>query len=301
MLYVTFRNLEIGDFFNQLYKLNFLWIVIATIFNILSHYIRGLRWTILLRERNVIFATISVFYGYTFNIIFPRAGEIARASFYSYESKHSFPYIFGTIIFERFLDLIIFIGTIIFLFLLFDITTLKKILTIDSFHNFFSNKGFFVLLFLFILGIVFMFFSNNFWNKIKKFLKEIKSGIMLFLSLKLSQKVIYILLTFGIWLCYFFSIFSGFQSFSELKILDIKTKYLTFVMGGLGITLPSQGGFGTFHFLVSKSLSITYPNIPQEQCVFFATTIHTLGILTIIGITITYLIFRKIKSLYDNS
>ena len=77
---------------------------------LLSHYIRAIRWKMMLDElgtkpglTNVF---LSVLVGYFLNLVFPRLGEVAKCSLLGKYEKMPVDKLIGTIVAERILDLV---------------------------------------------------------------------------------------------------------------------------------------------------------------------------------------------------
>ena len=91
---------------------NYLWILLALVIAFLSHFSRAYRWKYLLQtldlKPKVSLMYHSVMIGYIINLTIPRSGEIARAGYFSKYQKVSADKIFGTIVVERVVDLIMF-------------------------------------------------------------------------------------------------------------------------------------------------------------------------------------------------
>ena len=91
---------------------NYGWIFIALFLAFLSHLSRAYRWKYLLEplgyKPKLSLMYHSVMIGYVINLTIPRSGELARAGYFSKYQKASPDKIFGTIIVERVVDLLMF-------------------------------------------------------------------------------------------------------------------------------------------------------------------------------------------------
>ena len=99
-------------FLKSLSDANYGWIFVALIIAFLSHLSRSYRWKYLLETMDVkpklSLMYHSVMIGYIINLTIPRSGELARAGYFSRYQKTSSDKVFGTIVVERVVDLIMF-------------------------------------------------------------------------------------------------------------------------------------------------------------------------------------------------
>ena len=98
------------------------YIFISIFFGILSHLSRAFRWKYLLQplgyKPKFINSILAVLISYIANLGVPRSGEILRATTLSSYEKIPFEKLFGTIVAERFVDLLILLSLIFLTFIL---------------------------------------------------------------------------------------------------------------------------------------------------------------------------------------
>ncbi|MEY3186910.1 MAG: hypothetical protein RL675_734, partial [Bacteroidota bacterium] len=77
---------------------------------LLSHYIRALRWKMMMdeldRKPGILNVFLSVLVGYFLNLVFPRLGEVAKCSLLGRYEKMPVDKLIGTIVAERLIDLV---------------------------------------------------------------------------------------------------------------------------------------------------------------------------------------------------
>jgi hypothetical protein len=271
--------------------------VFATIFVFLiSNYIRAVRWNMLLQPLGVAaqirntFSAISI--AYMVNLVIPRAGEIARATSLMKSEEISFEKSLGTVITDRISDVIcLFIISIFTILLAYDdiIGYFRKNFNLE---NRISNLSLYSLAEVFVAimmmaGMIFFvskkFRQNKYAVKIYKLLDGISEGIKSISRLK--NPILFVLLSFLMWFCYFTMTYLGFKAFEPTAALSFKVALVVFFFGSLGIVFPSPGGMGSYHFLAMESLTIygiskadgfIYANmmffaINIFSCIFFGT------------------------------
>ena len=113
LLFLVFRKLDLHEVWNEIKNARFEWLLVSLFLGVFSHISRAFRWRILINSlghkppvSNIFF---SVMFGYLANAAFPRLGEVSRCAVLSKKNNIPFNSLFGTVIAERFFDLIILI------------------------------------------------------------------------------------------------------------------------------------------------------------------------------------------------
>ena len=230
---------------------------------LLSHYIRAIRWKMMLDElgtkpglTNVF---LSVLVGYFLNLVFPRLGEVAKCSLLGKYEKMPVDKLIGTIVAERILDLVC-------LFIVIALTIATQLDQLGAYANELIDKlvikanqsanivilffsGIFILL---VLG--YWFFKKSKWLKtIQSFFQGIKEGLFVFQ--KIEKKRMFLVYTVLIWFLYLLSIRIGFYSMLETNSLSWVPS-LTILTFGSFAMIVTQGGVGAYQLAVQKTLSL---------------------------------------------
>lgn len=313
----VYKDEPIANYKTALKELNYFWVILSLVFNLLSQISRALRWNMLIKplgyEPKFYNSYLSVLILYFVNLLLPRAGEVFRCTILSRYEKIPFTKLAGTVFVERLTDLImLIILAVIIILSQFSAFTLffsthpeisEKLNNILSVRNVLIGVTLLViLLFLFLL---FRYYIKH--NKIIKkipFIEKIKHIKQNFITgiysiSKLENKWMYIGHTafiYLMWLCMLYVIFFAYAPTSHLSL---KTGMITFLMGGLAMLAPVQGGIGPWHFMVYETLFIY--GIPKADGKVFALIAHAstnliyllLGLLALLIIPIINL--RKAK------
>jgi hypothetical protein len=213
---------------------------------------------------------------------------------------------FGTVIAERVLDFLILLGLIV----------VGLIIEFDRLNTFFLgfiNEKFegielttAKMSAITLIGLIFVIGFGTLWwfrerikrkplyYKVRSFIRELVSG---FTSvLRLEKNPGFWLSTIGIWLLYYVMAYIMFFAVESTSDLGLAAGLSILIMGGLGMSAPVQGGFGTYHILVG-SILLTY-GIAEKDGYFFATLIHTsqtISVLLIGGISLLLTLPAKQK------
>lgn len=261
LMYLVSRSLG-GGFIQKtvsvVKRANYLWVGAAAIFGIGAYWIRAIRWNLLLEPMNYKISSSnalwSLSFGYFLNLGIPRMGEIGRATALQTVEDVPFANSFGTIVTERIIDFCFMIFFLI-LALIFNYTSLLSFFDLlgnDNQPNAEKNYTFHyvaVAICIFLL-IIFLLFRKkilklSITKKIVNLLKGIVAGLISVFRLKQRGK--FILLSFGIWICYFFAAYIVVFALPETSFISIKTGFYLLAIGTLGMLVPASGGIGAYH------------------------------------------------------
>ena len=169
-----------------LYPSNWLWIFLSMLIGYLGEALRGVRWKLLITPLGYNVKTIDLVNacaaGYMFNAGVPRSGEIARCTLLSKVSNTPISYLFGHVLIERAIDVIILILCIISC-LIYKWGDVQALITNSSYLSWIFSRN----TFLALIMLAFVFFLSYKWTKkiipmnaiqwIKKHLLQIKAGV----------------------------------------------------------------------------------------------------------------------------
>jgi uncharacterized protein (TIRG00374 family) len=288
LLYFAFKDIPLDKFLNDVKNANWFWIAMNILFGILAFISRALRWRISIEPLGYKPKNINSFYalmtGYLANMAFPRLGEITRCSVLYKTDKIPVAKLLGSVIVERALDLLILIALMIFVFFykinFFGKFIYEKVINpfLLSLQNKFGNAGiiYYIIIAITITSVLIIYYNRkklkqlSIYTKIKKLTQEIVEGLKVIYTMK--KKTQYIIHTFLIWFFYILMTYSVFFAIPETADLNFADAIFVLVFGGIGMALPVQGGFGTYHAIVA--LSLTIYKIPYESGLVFATISH---------------------------
>ncbi|MEY2811325.1 MAG: hypothetical protein RI991_320 [Bacteroidota bacterium] len=228
---------------------------------LLSHYIRALRWKMMMdeldRKPGILNVFLSVLVGYFLNLVFPRLGEVAKCSLLGRYEKMPVDKLIGTIVAERLIDLVCLIIVIL-------LTVFTQINRVGSYADELFEKlmvkanesylSVLIVLFGTMLIAVFMYklFKKSKWLKsVQSFFVGIKEG--LFSIKKIKRKRAFLTYTLAIWFLYLLSIRIGFYSLAETVDLGWIPS-LTILTFGSFAMIATQGGVGAYQLAVQKTI-----------------------------------------------
>ncbi|PLX11087.1 MAG: hypothetical protein C0598_08975 [Marinilabiliales bacterium] len=288
LLWLSFHKLEYSEIKNDILNADYHWLFIALFFAIVSHIFRALRWNMLINSMGYKTKLSTTFFavmiGYLANTAVPRMGEFMRCGVLSKKEKIPFNSLFGTVISERFFDLVM-LAIIMFLVIAFQIDLVGAYVT-DILEpvlgSVFSNIYSILLLFaavIVLIGITIWFIwrsrewikSFRFYNKVRGFIDGLLLGIKTIMKLK--NKWLFFTYTLLIWFFYAIMVYMPvlmLQDTSHLTFIDALT---ILAIGSLGIVAPVPGGIGAYHFIV-KSILVELYSIEGNAAGSFAAITH---------------------------
>lgn len=286
MMFLVFRNTDINLLIKNVLSADLRFVFLSLFFAFAAFLIRAYRWKILITPFGKIsfFASIkAVFIGYLANMAFPRMGEVTRCGVLSKQSEIKIETLIGTVVTERISDVVILLGLMGFLFVAkleffgsFLYKTIinpvyTRIVTIDSFILITV-----LLSSILVVSVIFLIFKKHFANslilkKAVNFFHGIKIGIKSIYNMQ--QKKAYVVYSLLIWFLYWAMTYSLFFAIPATAILSPIDAIFILVVGGLGMTVPVQNGFGVYHGMVASALML-YGVDYQTNGLLYATIGH---------------------------
>ena len=237
------------------------YIVYGIILMLLSHVSRAYRWKYMLEplghKPNFWKMYHSVMIGYLINLTIPRSGEVARAGYYAkYEKEAKVDKVFGTIIVERIIDMIM-LGLVltITLYLQKDIEGFNAIRDKGNTELIIPNWAYWLIGGGALLIGVLIFKLPKLRKKTLDFIIGVLEGVKTIFKLK--QRLAYIGHTLFIWACYIVMIWVCSFALPETANLNVNAVFASFVVGAIAIS-ASPGGLGLYPWMVSLVLTDLY-------------------------------------------
>ncbi|MFO7655566.1 MAG: lysylphosphatidylglycerol synthase transmembrane domain-containing protein [Bacteroidales bacterium] len=310
LFYFVYRDYPLEEFKIAFKSINYFWIFVSITLGIISQVSRAIRWNMLIRplgyNPKLYNSFFSVLVLYFVNLIAPRAGEVARCTVLSKYEKIPFAKLVGTVFVERMADLI----SLMILAVIIILSQLSIFVKFFNVHPEMKNNllkllsvrniviGVFALI---LLVLVFVFVRRYFRNKkeestnsLTKRLKNLKNSFLEGIRsiLKLENKWYFIGHTMFIFLMWLLMLYVVFLAFEPTRHLTIWTGMIVFLMGGLAMLAPVQGGIGAWHFMVFETLFIY--GIAKSDGKMFAFIAHASTNLIYLGLGLLALILLPI-------
>ena len=280
LLYFAFTGVDLKAVGKEMGNAKLEWIGLSMLVGLGAVVSRGMRWKLVLDSmgyRSTSWRTsYAIGIGYLINMVFPRAGEVARATALRRSDKIPVDVLLGTIIVERLIDLII-VSILLGLTLILTYPELQKLLASTQGSESAANEGgipwLWIALALGLLAAWLLrkrFFKTAPGQRVQSFLRGLSQG---FTSIvRLDKPWAYLGHTVFIWASYFVMIYVCFFAMPATESIQIDQSLFVMMAASMGIVVPVPGGVGAYHYLVAKALEVL--SVPYPEGLAFATLVH---------------------------
>lgn len=295
--YQKFTPEQLQEIKQQFKNADYFYIYISLIISAIALWSRGYRWKYTLAhlgyQPKISTNVMAVCIGYFVNMSIPRSGEVSRALLLKKYEDVPFDKAFGTIIAERVVDTLFLLSFIALAFFLeFDVL---KTFVLDKipFQKLMLLLG--VGAFLFISVILLFRYSRL---RIILLIKQKISGLVEGVTSiwQMEKKWAFLFHSLLIWASYFFMFYITIFALPETSNLSLSTVVISFIVGGLAITLTNSG-FGAYPFLMAEILLLY--NVPETAGTAFGWLVWTSQTLMVVILgTLSFLllpVFNKNK------
>lgn len=285
LLWFVFKDIDLNALWEKIKQADYKWVALSGVLALVAHWSRAYRWALMLQplgyNPSVFRTTLAVLVGYLANLVFPRAGEFARCGTLKNLEDIPFEKSFGAVVAERIADVLV----LLLLILLNLVLEFDRLSTF--FFNFFGNKFKNPILlfglgaaFIILVFMAYMTFKRHkdkisqlpLYQKVSKVIKGLADG---FLSVRnLKNPMVFVFHTVFIWVTYYITTYVLCFALPETANLSPLAALTIFVMGSIGMAAPTQGGIGSYHFLVG-SIVVLY-GLSEQDGITLATFLHAM-------------------------
>jgi hypothetical protein len=307
-LYLAFHGESFSNLWETIRHASLFWLAFACVLTLTAHYLRAIRWKILLTSikkdcsTNTLFGSILL--GYGINNVIPRLGEVSRAVTVGKLEGVSRSSVLGTIVVERVIDVCFFgIACIISAFLY----------TGDLYNKFPWLRDTIYLGVIFIAVIIVILilsirykekfyniivkivekFSVKFAHRIAKIFENLTYG---FSSLKGAKNYLSVLfLSVLIILNYATTTYVGLYmlGMNFIKDTNFAMAFIIISISSIGVMIPTPGAIGSYH-TITKSVLVSLFGFSSSISIAYATLTHaTSYILHTLFAIVYFFIFKR--------
>lgn len=323
-IWLSLQDADLNEVIHQLTTISYGWVIPFVLIVLAGNLARAERWKMILddetgvpQSRRVLFS--GVMYGLAANTAIPRAGEVLRALYVSRKSGIESSRLFGTVVQERVIDLLMMLGMLMITVILLvrDERVLRQIFGEEGaayIAALTSTTGIIVLLIfgvitLFMLIYLRKFRSRNTGTTRKKDSEETR---LLLLLRNFVRGIISIrnLRNWPLFLVYTLFIWAGYVAMSLLPFYAFnfhlefgfgwEQAFAITVIGAVGVMLPSPGGIGTYHYMVQQGLYVLY-GVPVMTALSYATVNHFANLITILLTALILYVLNTFKKKDDST
>ena len=288
LMWYALKELDFQKMWEELKNTNYSWIAVSLLMGVAAYVSRAYRWHMQIKPTgynpSLLHTYRAMMVGYLANLVLPRMGEVVRCSILKRSDNVPVNTGFGTVIAERFIDMVM-------LLLAIGITFLVEFNRIrDFFLGLFSEKYtgmeqtmnslYWVFWVLLGAAVVILFIMLRYLNRLRKnayfkkavgFVKGMLQGV--FSITKLDNQAVFWGHTVFVWLMYYAMSVVVFFAMPATSELSWGAGLSVLVIGSLGMAAPVQGGIGVYHLLVQATLLLY--GVPKEAGMAYALLAHT--------------------------
>jgi glycosyltransferase 2 family protein len=272
-LYLAFADVNFGDVMELVSQASVLWIIIFVVATILGHYVRAIRWKIILHSVKPdakmwnLFGALMI--GYGVNCVTPKLGEVTRAIMIGKYENLSRSSMFGTIIVERVIDIIT-LGASVLISAFIWSTNLYEAFPWLEVTMYISAIFLVAVLLMIYLSVR---YKERFYGYIIKLIERFSEKyaerlgyifemlIQGFTALKGTKNYILTFITTVIMiLIYAFTSYFGFFMLHMQSISNVTFTMAWIVMSisSIGVVIPTPGSTGSYHALAKNTLVLLF-------------------------------------------
>jgi len=272
-LYLAFADVNFSEVLDLVSQASVFWTVLFIIFTLLGHYIRTLRWKIILNSVKAdtkmknLFGALMI--GYGVNCVTPKLGEVTRAIMIGKYENLSRTSMFGTVIVERVIDIIT-LGASVLISVFIWSESLYEIFPWLEATLYISAAVLVTVLVLIYLSVK---FKERFYGYLLKLVSKISKKFaerleyifeMLlqgFTALKGTKNYILTVVTTVIMiLIYALTSYFGFFMLHMQTLSDVTFAMAWIVMSisSIGVVIPTPGSTGSYHALAKTTLVLLF-------------------------------------------
>lgn len=288
LLYLALRGVDLGAVAGALAGANYAWLIPLIVVMLGSHWLRAWRWQVLIEglpftarspisegntERPPAIPTVkqaffSVMIGYMVNYAAPRLGEVARTANLSIQSRIGFSSLFGTVVLERILDVIVLVAAIgsVFVLLIDRMATLDRLFIDPMADQLGELPTVAIGISMVVLALALAYMARRmllrqdsaayrFWaERARPAVISFKDGLTSLLHVR--RWGVMVVSTVLIWVMYLLAAYLpflmlGMESTFEISLLDT---WSIMILGAIGVAIPSPGGTGSYHYITVQTL-----------------------------------------------
>lgn len=288
-VYFAVNNINFSKLWGYIQSVNYWFYLLIIPIVIASHYLRAMRWKILINPIHKHTKTFNLFsaimIGYGINNIIPRGGELVRP--YVIAKREGIPIasLIGTVVLERFFDVL---NLLLFISMATLIFTEKLRIALPSVSTsqmiVYAGIPTIVLLGLIIIFAFTTFGQNAIAILVKPLPNAIGEKILTLLGsfteglsiVKQPSSFLPIVLqSIGIWALYVLPIYVLFFAFNLHHQLHLTDAVILLIITSVGVAIaPTPGTVGVYHLFMQEAMYRLY-SIPLEEGLAFATLSHS--------------------------
>ena len=295
LLYLALRGVDLRHVLSALGTANYALLVPLIVVVLLSHLVRAWRWQVLIKELpeaegrrpSIRLAFSSLMIGYMVNYAAPRLGEVVRTANLANREHLTFSGLFGTVVVERILDMVVLLLALgsVLLLLLDRFSTVDRLFIEPIAEQLGRIPAIAVGAAILMVAILIFFIDRQFlrmegsamrrlWESHAiPMLTSFKDGVMTLVRTRSWGTIV--ISTVLMWFFYLLMahipfIMLGMAEPFDISLLD---SWSIMLLGAVGVVIPSPGGIGSYHYITIQTL-VHLCAVTQEAAASYAVLTH---------------------------
>ena len=272
-LYLAFRGVDFSKVMTHVSEASLFWVIIFAVTVLLGHFIRAVRWKIILHsvkpdaKMKNLFGALMI--GYGVNCVTPKLGEVTRAIMVGRYEKLSKSSMFGTVIVERVIDIIALGLSVLVSAFLWSSSLYDTFPWLDSTLYLTAALMIVILLIIFLsvrlkerfYGIILKLvgkISQKFSDRLAYIFEMLIQG---FTSLKGTKNyILTVLVTIVLLSVYALGSYLGFYmlGMQSMKHVTYSMAWILMSISAIGVVIPTPGATGSYHALAISTLVLLF-------------------------------------------
>ena len=314
-LYLAFRGVDFSKVMEQVSDASLFWMLIFVATVLLGHYIRAIRWKIILHsvkpdaKMKNLFGALMI--GYGVNCVTPKLGEVTRAIMLGRYEKLSKSSMFGTVIVERVIDIIALGLSVLVSAFLWSSSLYETFPWLES-ALYLSAALMVIILLVIFLSVklkerfygVFIKLVSMLSQKIADRLAYIFDMLIQgFTSLKGTKNYIFtVIVTIILLSVYALGSYLGFYmlGMQSVKHVTYSMAWIIMSISAIGVVIPTPGATGSYHALAISTLVLLFGFGETISAAYaFLTHIISYFLFIIIALIMFFLLNKQHASLLN--
>jgi hypothetical protein len=314
-LYLAFRGVDFSKVMEQVSDASLFWMLIFVATVLLGHYIRAIRWKIILHsvkpdaKMKNLFGALMI--GYGVNCVTPKLGEVTRAIMLGRYEKLSKSSMFGTVIVERVIDIIALGLSVLVSAFLWSSSLYETFPWLESALYLSAALMVIILLVIFLSVKLKEKFYGVFIKLVSKLSQKIADRLayifdMLiqgFTSLKGTKNYIFtVIVTIILLSVYALGSYLGFYmlGMQSVKHVTYSMAWIIMSISAIGVVIPTPGATGSYHALAISTLVLLFGFGETISAAYaFLTHIISYFLFIIIALIMFFLLNKQHASLLN--
>lgn len=281
VFWLVIREQSWGEVWDIMRRADWKWLIYSKLTTLSAHALRTLRWQQLVetggQKMRFLSAYAAILSSYMTNLAIPKSGEVYRCIAIQKTEGIPSDILLGTVVIERIIDVFLLLLILLFTFFLqrpLVENALKAWVLEPIIGSIYSPLSLLLMVSFFsvlLIGGLYLFSKGKTGRLLKGKISGFIAGLN---SIKKVKSIsLFTLFTVMMWGFYILGVVCDLKCLDSTEGIGWKGAMFVFIMNGISMAAPLQGGLGAYHFMVSRALLML--GIGLTEGIAYATLTHT--------------------------